>query len=202
MKRIFFTLSVFVLLSALPMVASATVGVSVNTGKITLNQALVPGVAYDLPSNIEVKNIGTEASDYAMSVEYNEVQTQLKPKADWFRFNPATFHLLPGESKIVKVSVAPAASAIPGGYFTYIEAHSVKGPDKASISGAAATKLYFSVAPSDFFKKCYYNMLSYTHNHSRWAYPLLWVISVIIFSALWRRIRLMTSHNHDHTHHA
>ena len=104
MKRVLtaFGSSLLVVFSlfAVPMSVVASSGVSVDTGKIVLDKSVVPGGTYDLPS-IQVSNTGTESSGYGITVEYNEVQSQMKPDQSWIHFDPATFKLAPGESQLV-----------------------------------------------------------------------------------------------------
>ncbi len=191
-----YSLFAFVLFAAVPLSAGANVGVSINTGKIILDKSLVPGGTYQLP-DVQVSNTGTEASDYGVSIEYNETQQQLKPKADWFHFDPATFHLAPGEVKLVKVSVTLPTTATAGDYFAYIEAHSIHDDNTstAAVSGAAAAKLYLSVGQSNMFKTGYYGMLSFVKQHAPWTYGALWIIAILIICAILKRIHLFSKIN-------
>ena len=168
--------------------ALASAGVSINTGKIVLDKAIIPGATYDLP-NVEVTNIGDGVAQYEMSVEYNEVQSQAKPDATWFTFSPSSFELKPGESKIVKSTVMPGVSAKPGDYFAYVEASSVKAPNGGSVSGAAATKLYFSVASTSAMKTFFYSLVSFVHAHSPWSYIVLWALALVILSLIVKKLK-------------
>ena len=168
--------------------AHASIGVGVGAGKITLNDDLKPGSIYDLPS-LPVINTGDEESDYGVSIEYNEVQSQMKPDAAWFRFDPATFHLLPGKSQVVKVSVAVPIKTIPGEYFAYLEAHPVKSDvaGVTSIGVAAASKLYFTVAPSNFFEGIYYRALSLIERSAPWSYAVFALIGLFILVKIFKK---------------
>ena len=179
------------LLSAgVPLLAGASSGVSINTGKIVLDKPLAPGGTYDLP-NVEVSNTGTDPSNYGISVQYNEVQDQRKPDAAWLEFTPSSFRLLPGESALVKVSIAVPENAAAGDYFAYIEADSLqgKGASASSISGAAAARLYFSVAQTNIFKSAAASALSLVTRHSPWSYVLLWILAIVLVGLLAMRIR-------------
>jgi len=194
MKKIIILFSFLVVLSlfTLPFSTGANSGVSINTGKILLEKAIVPGGTYDLPS-VEVKNTGDESSDYGVSVEYNEVQSQLKPEAKWFEFSPINFNLLPGESKIVKTKIIVPENAQAGDYFAYIEAHTLnnKAVNNLSISGAAASKLYFSVDKFNIFKTIYFSSLSYVKKYSPISYIPLAAIFVIILYFIVRNLKLI-----------
>lgn len=196
MKK-FIALSSFVILFVLfviPVSVGATTSMSIDTGKIVLQEELTSGGKYILP-NVEVKNTGTEPTDFEMSVQYNEIQEQNKPKSEWFNFEPTKFHLLGGESKIIKTNISLPAKVDSGEYFAYIEAHSVSQTDQAVfISGAVATKLYFTVAKFNVFKTLFYGTISFVKTYSPWTYAVLWIISVIIFIAFWKHLKLIIKH--------
>ena len=192
-KAIIAALFTIIFLVSLPLSSIASTGVSINTGKIVLDKSVVPGGTYVLPS-VQVTNTGTEASDYGVSIEYNEIQQPLKPDASWFHFDPATFHLNPGEAKLVKVSVEIPLSATASDYFAYIEAHTIEqdgAAHESSISGAAATKLYFSVAQSNAFKTGDYAILSFVGDNAPWTYAALWIIGIGIACLIWKRLHLI-----------
>jgi hypothetical protein len=190
----YFSFVVFLVLLVLPFSVWANAGMSLDTGKIVLQEKLTAGGRYTLPT-VEVKNTGDESSDFEMTVQYNDVQKENKPDAKWFNFEPAKFHLLAGESKIIKTSVSLPANISSGDYFAYIEAHSVSlDKDKSFISGAVAAKLYFTVAKFNIFKTAFYGTVSFIKNCAPWTYVILWIISVIIFSAFWKHLKLIIKH--------
>jgi hypothetical protein len=173
----------------LPNSSFASVGVSVNTGKIVVEKELVAGGTYALPA-IQVTNSGTVSSDYSIVVQYNDVQKEIKPNANWFHFDPTVFHLEPGESKLVKINMTLATNALPGDYFGYLEAHAVKSDGGGtSISGAAATKLYFSVEKTNVFKTSYLGIVSFVQNNSPWTYVLVWLIAGVLVFLIVKKIR-------------
>ncbi len=189
MKKIilsaFFALS---LLISVPQNAHATVGVGVGSGKIVLNEKLKPGGIYELPI-LPVLNTGDEPAEYGISIEYNEVQPQLKPNGEWFTFTPATFHLEPGKSQVVTVSLSVPLKTVPGDYFAYVEAHPIKS-DVAGVSSigiAAASKLYFTVAPANFFEGIYYRALALTTKYAPWTYIGLGLIALILLVMLFKK---------------
>ncbi len=168
--------------------AAASIGVGVGAGKITLNEPLKPGSIYELPS-IPVLNTGDEESDYGVSIEYNEIQSQMKPNADWFSFTPATFHLQPGRSQVVKMSVSIPIKTVPGEYFAYLEAHPIRS-DVAGVSSigvAAASKLYFTVAPANFFQGIYYRIVSLVTRGAPWTYIAFGIIGLLILVKIFRK---------------
>jgi hypothetical protein len=189
MKKIFSSLFIVLLASIFfGSQAFATIGVGIGAGKITLDEELTPGSIYQLPS-LPVLNTGDEPSDYAVSIEYNEVQSQMKPKADWFTFTPKTFHLEPGKSQVVKVSVAVPIKTIPGEYFSYLEAHPVVADvaGVTSIGVAAASKLYFTVAPANFLQGIFYRTKSLVERGTPWTYIGFGIIALIVLIKIFRK---------------
>ena len=168
--------------------ALASVGVGIGAGKITLNEALKPGGVYELPT-VPVINTGDETANYGVSVEYNQVQPQLKPDASWFAFSPATFRLDPGRSQVVKVSLAIPVKTIPGEYFVYLEAHPVKidVAGVTSIGVAAASRLYFTVAPANFLQGVYYRVKSLIELGAPWTYIFFGLVVLFILVKIFRK---------------
>ena len=175
---------------ALPMVVLASVGVGVGTGMIDVPEAMKAGLIYDLPSFAVIKT-GDEGSDYGVSVEYNTTQPQKMPSREWFSFSPSTFYLEPGKAQLVQVRLTlPIKGAEPGDYFAYLEGHPAKrasAPGEATIGIAAATKLYFKVAPANFFAGIYYRLVSLYKLHYPWSLIIICVAAVIILAAVLRR---------------
>jgi hypothetical protein len=158
-KRVF----IFIIFSLLlPIAAFASIGVGVGTGKIYVDEKLKAGQIYDLPA-LSVLNTGDEPSQYGVSVEYNEIQPQLKPSRQWFVFYPASFELQPGQAQTVQIRLSlPLKGAAPGDYLAYLEAHPVKNSiaGQTNVGIAAAAKLYFTVAPANFFAGLFYRAVS------------------------------------------
>jgi P pilus assembly chaperone PapD len=184
----FLILSVLALV--LPVVVFASIGVGVGTGKIHINEPFRAGGIYDLPA-IPVLNTGDEPSEYTFSVQYHEGQEQrtdmgLKPAEAWFNFTPATFSLEPGKVQTVKVTLTLPANIKPGNYFAYLEARPVKKATTdgvTSIGIAAATQLWFTVAPSNFLQGIYYRFISLYSRYHPWDTIILAVIFVV--ALLW-----------------
>lgn len=204
MKKLIATVLSGVLLAAAllgaPVGAFASSGVSVNTGKIVLDKPVVADGTYDLP-NIQVTDSGTEASDYEISVAYNQVQSEQKPDASWFHFNPATFHLATGESKIVKTSMSVPSKVAAGDYFVYLQARAISkdGAPGQTISGAAATKLYFSVEDTNLFVRGWYGLRSVVHDTAPWSHIVLWILAVVILYFLLKNILMLSKERSPNT---
>jgi len=175
------------LLLLLPMLALAKIGVGVGTGKITVDQSLKPGLIYTLPS-LSVLNTGDEPGEYGVSIEYHEGQEQradmgLRPNKEWFKFEPESFYLEPGEIQQVQIKLSlPIKGVKPGKYFAYLEGHPAKKDvsGQTSIGVAAAAKLYFTVAPANIFQGIYYRFISLYSRHHPWDT----IILALIFAAL------------------
>jgi len=177
------------LVSILPMAAFAKIGVGVGVGKIHVNEPLKSGMIYDLPV-ITVLNTGDEPADYQVSVQYltgqeNNPDMGQRPASNWFTFTPQSFSLEPGKVQTVKTTVTLPTKTIPGNYFAYLEVHPVKKSvvGQTSIGIAAATKLWFTIAPSNFFQGIYYRFISLYSRYHPWDTIVLAVIFVAVL--LW-----------------
>ena len=183
-------LFIFSLITVLffPLVVFAGVGVGVGTGKINIDQPLKPGGIYDLPS-FSVLNTGDEPGDYEVEVTYHSQQTQLKPSQEWFSFSPQSFFLEPKESQVVAVKLSLPVKATPGDYLGYLEAHPViKGGEGTTRVGiAAATKLYFTVVPANFWQAIIFRISSFWALYSPWTWIVLVVIVVGIVLVFFKK---------------
>ncbi len=189
MRKNFFVL--FFLLTAfliLPTGVLAKIGVGVGTGKIQVDEKLRPGIIYQLPS-LTVLNTGDEESDYGVLVSFNEKQSELKPKEEWFIFSPQKFHLKPTEVKMVDIKLNLPLRMDPGDYFVYLEARPVTGPNKGgvSIGIAAAAKLYFTVVPANPVLGAYYKVVSFFKVYAPWPQRVLAVIGIILILVLFKK---------------
>lgn len=131
-------------------VSYAQVGVGVTLSEISVDEPLTPGGIYRLPV-IGVVNTGKEPGEYEVEVSYHSEQTELRPPAEWVAFEPKSFHLEPGEAQQVAITLHIPVKARPGNYFAYLEAHPIAKGNGVTIGVAAATKLYFTVKPSNVF---------------------------------------------------
>jgi len=182
---LFFLLTAFLIL---PTGVLAKIGVGVGTGKIQVDEKLRPGIIYQLPS-LTVLNTGDEESDYGVLVSFNEKQSELKPKEEWFIFSPQKFHLKPTEVKMVDIKLNLPLRMDPGDYFVYLEARPVTGPNKGgvSIGIAAAAKLYFTVVPANPVLGAYYKVFSFFKVYAPWPQRVLAVIGIILILVLFKK---------------
>lgn len=159
--------------------AYAALGVGVGTGKIQVEEELKSGTIYTLPS-VTVLNTGDEKSDYELGVEHHENQKENVPEEAWFNFSPSTFSLGPGESQEVKVILDLPVLTKPGDYFAYIEARPTQKTayGTTAVNIAAATKLYFTIVPTNIFEGIYFKLLSVWTIYSPW--PQMIVVGLIL----------------------
>ena len=180
MKKIIYFILGFALF--FPVLALAKIGVGIGTGKITMDQALKPGLVYTLPALV-VLNTGDEPSDYGVAVAYNENQTQMKPIKEWFSFRPSQFHLEPNQSRTVEIKLnLPIKNVKPGEYFAYLQGYPAQKSSTGgtSVGIAAAAKLYFTVAPSNFLMGIYYRLISLLALYSPLSYVALAVMAATL----------------------
>lgn len=156
MKKTFSLLAVVlvgVLFLCLPATdIEAQSGVGIMPGTIQVDEPLLPGSRYDLPS-VQVINTGGEASDYVAELAFMAEQEELQPPSDFIILSPSSFHLEPGANQLVSLGLDIPVRAKPGDYLAYIEAHPVvtDAGGGAQIGVAAAAKLYFTVKPANLF---------------------------------------------------
>jgi hypothetical protein len=138
-------------LAGRPATAAADLGVGISLSEIKVEEKLAQGGRYQLPA-VTVTNTGTEAARYEVVITSIQDQEELVPDADWFRFQPQSFDLTPGQSQTVSISLNPDGDAEPGDYFALIEAHPIQADTGVTIGVAAAAKLSFEVKPSSLFE--------------------------------------------------
>lgn len=173
----------------LPVIVLAKIGVGMATGKIQVDQELKAGLIYTLPP-ITVLNTGDEPSEYGVGIQYHENQPEMRPLKEWFSFEPLNFHLEPGQSQIVQVKLTlPMTGAKPGDYFAFLQGFPVKKAmaGSTSVGVAAAAKLYFTVAPANFFIGIYYRVVSLMALFSPWSYVGSAIIIVVLAIIIFRR---------------
>jgi hypothetical protein len=177
-------LAVMVLSSAL--VSYAQVGVGITPSKISIDEPLVPGEIYRLPA-ISVVNTGEVASDYEVVVSYSSEQTELTLPAEWVNFEPERFHLEPGETRQVAVTLNVPVRAMPGDYFAYLEAHPIGEGNGVAIGVAVATKLDLTVKPSNVFMAVWAKVSGFFAINAPASYIGLGVLVAIGLVFLFRR---------------
>lgn len=167
-------------------------GVGIMPGTIRVDNPLLPGSRYDLPS-IQVLNTGDESSDYVVQLASMADQEELQPPADFIDLSPTSFRLEPGANQIVSLSLDIPVRAKPGDYLAYIEAHPVvaEAGGETQISAAVATKLYFTVKPANLFVGVMNSIASFFTSAAPGSYIVLGVIVIgLVASLLRRRIRV------------
>ncbi|MGC8851866.1 MAG: hypothetical protein ACP5PR_02110 [Minisyncoccia bacterium] len=182
---------------ALPLEILARIGVGVGLGKIQVDKPLKAGMVYDLPS-LPVINTGDEPGEYGVSIEYHKGQEEnpemgLKPAKEWFRFEPSTFYLEPGQIQQVKITLVLPMKTVPGNYFVYLEGHPVKKATSGQtrVGVAAATKLYFTVVPANIFQGIYYRFVSlYSRYHPLDTIVLVLIALIVLIKLISKRFKI------------
>lgn len=171
-----------------PNLSLAKIGVGVGTGKINVDEILHPGTIYKLPA-ITVINTGDETADYEVVVSHRETQPELKPSQKWISYSPDSFSLDAGEVQVVNVTLNLPVKTQPGDYFAFLEAHPVKKDHagSSSVSVAAASKLYFSVEPTNLISGIYYKVISWWRLSAPWSNIVSGLIVLTIIIVTGRR---------------
>ena len=126
---------------------TASMGVSIDVGRIDVSEDLAPGGEYRLPA-FGVRNPGTEPTTYKLVVSYIDGQEAGRPAEAWFTFEPAELTLQPGESRPVQARLTLPVDSEPGAYAALIGPQIVSEGGGAQVGAAAAARLTFEVAPS------------------------------------------------------
>ena len=160
-----------------PGTASAQVGVGVNVGKIQVDETVSPGGTYTLPS-IGVVNTGHDPSEYSLRITYQFEQEALEPPEDWFSFKPDSFRLEPNQTQSVEIRLKLPLTARPGDYFAFIEAYPIStgGGGGVTIGIAAATKLNFTVKPSNVFSAAFLWSFHRFRDSSPWSWIVVGIL--------------------------
>ena len=134
------------LLAAAPALASS--GVSVDLGRIEITQQLSPGGAYTLPT-LGVRNPGTERTSYVMVASPVAAEDgAVMSDASWFRFEPSSVTLEPGETQRVRIRLVLPTDAQPGDYTVLVGAQIATPGEGASVGAAAAARTTFTIQPA------------------------------------------------------
>jgi hypothetical protein len=196
MKKTFTLLAVVlagVFLLCLPAAnVQAQSGVGIMPGIIRVDEPVLPGGRYNLPS-LQVLNTGNQSSDYGVELASMAEQEELQPPADFIILSPTSFHLEPGDNQVVSLSLDIPLKAKPGDYLAYIEAHPVATGAEGGmqIGVAAATKLYFTVKPANVFVSVANSIANFfTRNAPRSYIPLGIIVLGLAVFFLRRRIRI------------
>ena len=170
----------------------AQTGVGIMPGIIRVDEPLLPGGRYNLPS-LQVLNTGSEASDYGVELASMAEQEELQPPDDFIILSPTSFHLEPGANQVISLSLDIPVKAKPGDYLAYIEAHPVAtgAGGGMQIGVAAATKLYFTVKPANVFVGVTNSIASFFTSTAPGSYIVLGIIVLgLVVLFLRRRIRV------------
>lgn len=173
----------------LPFFACARVGVGINTGTIQMPQPLKAGGIYELPE-FAIINTGDETSEYKIGVEYYTGQPELLPPRDWFRFEPPTFYLEKGKGQTIKTKIVVPLKAKPGDYFAYVEGRPLARDivtGGVTIGVAAATKLYFTVAPANIFLAIYHRAAAIFNVYYPWSLIVLIILGLAVFIVIFKK---------------
>ncbi len=160
-----------------------------GTGKIQVDELLKPGLIYALPP-FTVFNSGDEPSEYGVGIQFHEDQPEMRPLKEWFSFEPSQFHLEPGQSQVVQIKLTlPVKGVNPGDYFAFLQGFPVKKTTAGgtSIGVAAAAKLYFTVAPANFFTGAYYRIVSFFALYSPWSWVVLGAVLAVVIVTLFKK---------------
>lgn len=166
---------------------SAKIGVGMGAGEVRLTEPVKPGGIYTLPS-LRVFNTGDEVTTYGFGVAYHQENPQLRPRKEWFTFNPETFTLEAGKSQEVSITMTVPVKAEPGDYFAFLESGPVaSNKPGTSVGVAVATKLFFTVVPANIFQAVIYRVSSFFNTNSPWSYIGLGVVLFILAVFLFRK---------------
>ena len=173
-----------------PVLVLAKIGVGVGIGKIQVDQPLKSGLIYTLPTFVLV-NTGDEPSEYGVQIVFHENQKEMRPDKEWFKFEPSQFYLEPNQSQLVQIKLTlPIKGARPGDYFAFLQGFPIAKTAVAgqtSVGIAAATKLYFTVAPANIFVGIYYRLASLFNLYSPWSYVVLAIVIAALLVVILRR---------------
>jgi hypothetical protein len=128
----------------LPGTAAAR-GVAVDVGRIDVDETLVPGASYVLPS-IGVRNPGTEPATYTLGVAAVRTDRLAVPE-EWVAFAPDRITLDPDRRQRVEPTLHIPFDAPAGDYEALLAARLEAEGDGARVGAAAASRLTFSVSP-------------------------------------------------------
>ena len=176
--RLFGLILLLAALGGLSGSAFAQEGVGVNVGKIQVDEPVAPGGTYHIPP-VGVINTGHDPSDYSMRIIYQHEQEEEEPPEEWFTFHPDRFRLEPGQLENVRITLKLPVTARPGDYFAFLEAFSVRETDQqggVALSVAAATRLNFTVEPSNVFSGAFLWGLHRFRDWSPWSYTVLGIV--------------------------
>ena len=149
--------------------ARADRGVAIDLGEVAVTDRLPPGGRYQLPV-LGISNPGNERAAYRMTVSYVTGQEDLEPPEAWFRFEPAEFTLVPGETKAVRASLSLPVGADAGDYEALVGAQIVTEGKGGQVGAAAASHLSFTVEPASALEALWLKVKRFFAENVPWTY--------------------------------
>jgi hypothetical protein len=173
---------VTVALGATPLAVQADRGVAMDVGAIDVDDRLSRGGEYRLP-DLGVRNPGTERTTYAMGVGHVVDQSGREAPPAWFGFEPAELTLDPGEAAPVSVTLDIPSGARPDDYEALLRAEIVTGNEGTTVGAAAATRITFTVKPSNLLQAWQLEAEDWFRDNQPWAtiVPLAAVLAAVLW---------------------
>ena len=172
-------------IASLPVPAFATQGVSVDLGRVEVDEPLRAGQRYQLPT-IGVTNPGTESATFEVSVDAR-AGVDAAPD-DWFRLAPSSFELDPGDTQPVAVELVLPPGARPDRYEQLLSAKLVVGESGGTTVGAAAASiLTFEVVPSTLVEGLWLSIVSFFRAGQPWTTAAVIAAAVVVLVGWVRR---------------
>lgn len=178
-------IAALLLLGGAAATAHADQGVSVDLGRIAVDEELSKGGTYQLPI-MGVTNPGDEPTRYRMGVSYFQGQTEEKPPEGWFTFSPAEFELEPGKTQPVSISLRIPTGARPADYLGLLQASIESSNEGVQAGAAAGARLTFTVKPSTLLEAWTLRARTEFDDLKPWSY-LVPAAVVVVAAATWVR---------------
>ncbi len=174
-----------------PTPVRADPGVAMVSGNIIVDEDLIPGHTYHLPS-ITITNSGDEPGDYVMVLSYRLGRAQRSIPAQWITFDPQRFLLTPQKSQDVAVILSiPEDGFRPGDYFAYIESHQVSQVTGDLLGTAIATRLGFTLPASGWVSASVEEVRTFSENNSDWGYIIMaLLLGPVLFYSFHRFVKI------------
>jgi hypothetical protein len=127
----------------------------------------VPGGSYRLPA-LGVRNPGDEQTSYLLKV-WPVRGGARAPDPQWLRFSPDRLTLRPNRITQIKVRIVLPSDASPGDYAALIGPEIVGTGGGASVGGAAAARLTFTVESSSVLESWWRRLKRFLGDHMPWT---------------------------------
>lgn len=130
-------------------IVHGTQGVSLDLGAIAVDQPLVAGSYYRLPT-LGVSNPGDEPAAMRMRTTALAGSSGRPLPDGWIMFEPSTFSLAPRGHQVVRMELRVPVGAAPGTYSGLLVAAIEPPPGRgtAAVGAAAGSRLTFTVRPA------------------------------------------------------